>query len=441
MKRQEFLDKFSEATGNFIRLKAVSSLRDGFIMTLPFTVVGSIFLLLANIPVEGYADFVTEIFGQSFLRSLNSVSNATFSLLALVIVISITYHYVLREGCDTNLSCLLALVTFFILIPPDFTTESGEVIGNIITKEWVGTNGLITAIFVAFFTGYVFCTCIKKRWVIPLPSSIPRTIIRSFDGVIPATILFTTAAIISGLCRAYGATTFPALIFTLIQIPLQGLSDTIFGATAITILQSFFFWLGVHGPNLLSGIVSPLTFANSMSNQALIDSGVNLQNNPDIKIFTVQMEVFVRAGGCGATFGLLIASLLGAKSRQIKSITKVAIIPGIFNINEPLIFGIPIMFNPYLIAPYILAPLSSLFITWAAVANGFLEPMGALMLPWTTPPILYGFLVNGWHGAIIQLLNIIAATIIYFPFLKMQDRECLEEEMEEDEIYEDKTLI
>lgn len=442
MTRQDFLEKFAEGTGNFIRLKSVAALRDGFVMTLPFTVVGSIFLLLANIPVPGYAEFVTGIFGDTFLRSLNSVSTATFSIISLIVLISITYHFVLREGCDTNMACLLALTTFLILNPPNFTTKSGEILNNVITKEWVGANGLITAIFVAFFAGNIFCYCIKKRWVISLPSSVPRSILRAFDGVIPATILFTSAAIISGICHAYGSTTFPELIFKLIQIPLQGLSDSIFGASAIVALQSFFFWLGVHGPNLLSGIVTPLVFANSMDNQALIDAGVSLVGNPDVKIFTQQVnQVFIRSGGCGATMGLIIASLLTAKSRQIKSVTRVAIIPGIFNINEPLIFGIPIMFNPYLIAPYILAPLSSLFITWFAISSGFMSPMGALMLPWTTPPILYGFFIDGWHGAIVQIANIIAATIIYLPFLKMQDNECLEEESEEDEDFEDNSLV
>lgn len=246
--RQELIDKFAEVAGNFIRIKSVAAIRDGFIMTVPFTMVGSIFLLFANLPLPGYAELVTNLFGETFLRTLSAVSTSTFSLLALFVLLSITYYYVVREGCDANMASILALATFFILIPPDVTLRGGEVIGSVITKEWVGSNGLITAIFVAFFTGKVFCTCIKNHWVINLPSSVPRAIIRSFNGVIPATILFSGAAIISGLCHAYGDTTFPELIFKMIQSPLQGLSDSIYGASAIEALESFFFWLGVHGP-------------------------------------------------------------------------------------------------------------------------------------------------------------------------------------------------
>ncbi len=440
--RQDILDVVSERAGAFIRLRAVAALRDGFIMTTPFTIVGSLFLLLANLPIPGYADFVTGVFGDTFLRSLNSVANATFSILGLIVLIGITSIYVSREGCDAHMAVLLALSTFIILIPPDFNTPKGEHLTNIMTKEWVGTNGMVTAILVAFFTSYIFCYCIRKRWVISLPSSVPRNIVRAFDGIIPATILFTTAAIVSGLCHAFGATTFPALIFKMIQIPLQGISDSIGGATVIAILQSVLFWFGIHGPNLTNGVVSPLLLANAMDNQALIDAGVSLIGNPDAKTFTIQINtIFIKAGGCGATMGLLIASFITAKSRQIKTITRIATIPGIFNINEPLTFGIPIMFNPYLLAPYILAPLSNLFITWAAISTGFMSPLGALMVPWTTPQILSGFLLDGWHGSVVQILNITASTLIYLPFLRIQDRECLEEEMEEGEEFEDETLV
>ena len=396
-------------------------MRDGFIMTVPFTIGGSIFLLLANIPVPGYAEFV----GETFINSMLAVSNATFSILAIFVLLSISYHYALREGCDANMASCLSIATFFILLPD---------------TSWLGANGLITAVMVAFYSSFIFCNCTKRGWVIKLPSSVPRAIIRSFNGVLPAIILFTTAVVMNGVLKASAETTLPELVFRLIQMPLQGLSDSLVGASIIISLQSFFFWLGVHGPNLMSGIVTPLVTANSMDNQALIEAGV--QGIENYKIFTSQVEgVLVRAGGCGATFGLIIASLLTAKSRQIKSITKVAIIPGLFNINEPLIFGLPIMFNPYLILPYILAPLSNLYVVWFALKTGFMEPIGALILPWTTPPVLYGFLLSGTNGAIVQIICILLSTLIYLPFLKIQDRECLEEEAEEGEELKDDTLI
>ena len=442
MDKQEILDLVSERAGIFIRMRSVAALRDGFIMTTPFIIVGSVFLLLANLPIPGYAEFVTGIFGDSWLLSLNAVASATFGILAFIVLIAITHIFVSREGCDANMASLLALATFLILNPQDFTTEGGEVLHNLIMKDWTGSNGIMTAIIVAFFTSYVFCYCMKNRIVISLPSSIPRNILRSFDGMIPAAILFTTAAIISGLCHSFGATTFPELIFRIIQHPLQGISDSIFGASIIVALQSCLFWFGIHGPNLTNGVFAPLVLANALDNQALIDAGISLLGNPDAKTFTAQInDVFTKVGGCGSTLGLIIASLIVAKSKQIKSITKVAIIPGIFNINEPLIFGIPIMFNPYLLAPFVLAPLASLFITWFAISQGFMSPLGAIQAPWTTPTILSGFILDGWRGATVQFVNLVVSTIIYLPFLRMQDRECLEEEMEEDEDFKDDSLV
>ena len=418
------------------------SATDGFILTTPFTIGGSIFLLLANLPIPGYIEFMTGIFGDTWLRSLNSVANATFSILALIVLMAVTQIFTAREGCDANMATLLAVSTFLILIPPDFTTQGGETLYNIIPKEWTGSNGIITASIVALFTSYVFCYCIKNRWVIPLPSSIPRNILRAFDGIIPAVILFTVASVISGICHAFGATTLPELIFIMIQMPLQGLSDSIFGATVIVSLQSILFWFGIHGPNLTNGVVAPLVLANALDNQAMIDAGISLIGNPDAKIFTAQInDVFIKGGGTGATLGLLIASFLVSKSRQMKSITKIAVLPGIFNINEPLIFGIPIMFNPYLLVPFIIAPLVCLFITWFAISIGFMSPLGAIQAPWTMPTILSGFILDGWHGAAVQFVNLLATILIYFPFLKIQDREYLEEENEETEDLEDDSLV
>ena len=176
--------------------------------------------------------------------------------------------------------------------------------------------------------------------------------------------------------------------------------------------------------------MSPLLIANSLDNQHLLDMGMSLVNNPQAKIFTTQInDVFVKSGGCGLTLGLLISGIFTAKSDQLKSLMKMAFVPGLFNINEPLIFGLPIVFNPYLFVPFIIVPLIAMFITYGAIASGFMAPLSAVQVPWTTPPIIAGFLLDGWQGAVIQLINLVIATVIYFPFLKAQDRAFLKEEM------------
>ena len=431
MTKQELFDKFVELMGRFADIRAVAALRDGFIMTTPFTICGSVFLLLANLPIPGYADFMAGIFGKDWTIPLNAVAGGTFSVLAVIAVLAITYKYVEAEGCDAIMASILALTTFIIVLPPFAATKDGVIVNDVIPKAWAGSNGVITAILVSFFVSAVFCYCEKNHIGIKMPDAVPGGVAKAFEALVPGMVLFTTAAIVYGVCHFALGTTFPELIFKIIQTPLQGLSDSVVGGTVIVSLQSILFWAGIHGPNVVGGVVNPLLIANSLDNQALIDAGQQLAGNPAAKIFTCQInDVFVKSGGCGLTMGFLIASWLSAKSDQMKSITKLATVPGLFNINEPIIFGLPIVFNPYLLFPFIFVPLFAFFITYAAIAIGFMAPFSAVQVPWTTPPVIAGLLLDGWQGAVIQIINLAMATAVYFPFVRAQDKKMLEEEQE-----------
>ena len=431
MNKQELFDKFIEFMGRFAEIRAVAALRDGFIMTTPFTICGSVFLLLANLPIPGYAEFMAGLFGPDWTAPLNAVSGATFSVLAFISVLAITYKYVEAEGCDAMMASILALSTFLIVLPPTIVSKGGETVGDIIPKAWAGSNGVITAILVSFIVSWVVCYCEKNHIGIKMPDAVPGGVAKAFEALTPGMILFTGGAVIYGLCHYIGATTFPELIFKIVQTPLQGLSDTLIGGSIIAALQSILFWAGIHGPNVVGGVVNPILIANSLDNQHIIDMGMQLAGNPDAKIITCQInDVFIKSGGCGLTFGLLIASWLSAKSSQMKSITKLATVPGIFNINEPVIFGLPIVFNPYLLVPFVLVPLLALIITYASIASGFMNPFSAVQVPWTTPPIIAGLLLNGWQGAVVQIVIIAMSVAVYFPFVRAQDRSMLKEEQE-----------
>ncbi|MBQ1866768.1 PTS transporter subunit EIIC, partial [Selenomonas sp.] len=419
MSKQEMFDRFIEFMGEFAQIRAVAALRDGFIMTTPFTICGSVFLLLANLPLPGYPEFMASIFGTDWTAPLNAVAGGTFSVLALIVVLSITYKFVENEGCDAIMASILALSTFLILMPPTIVSKGGETIGDIIPKAWAGSNGVITAIFIAFFVSYVFCYCEKNHIGIKMPESVPSGVAKAFTALVPGMIFFTSASVLYGLCHYIGATTLPELIFKVIQTPLQGLSDSLAGGSIIVGLQSILFWAGIHGPNVVGGVVSPLLIANSLDNQHIIDAGMSLVNNPQAKIFTCQInDVFVKSGGCGLTLGLLLAGVFTARSQQLKSLMKMAFVPGLFNINEPIIFGLPIVFNPYLLVPFVIVPLIAMFVTYFAITTGFMAPFTAVQVPWTTPPIIAGFLLDGWQGAVVQIVNLAIATAIYFPFLK-----------------------
>lgn len=431
MNKQELFDKFIEFMGRFAEIRAVAALRDGFIMTTAFTICGSVFLLLANLPIPGYAAFMAGLFGPDWTAPLNAVSGATFSILAFISVLAITYKYVEAEGGDAIMASILALSTFLIVLPPTIVSKGGETVTDVIPKAWAGSNGVITAILVSFIVAWTVCYCEKNHIGIKMPDAVPSGVAKAFEALTPGMILFTGGAVIYGLCHYIGATTFPELIFKIIQTPLQGLSDTLIGGSVIAALQSILFWAGIHGPNVVGGVVNPILIANSLDNQHIIDMGMQLAGNPDAKIITCQInDVFIKSGGCGLTFGLLIASWLSAKSTQMKSITKLATVPGLFNINEPVIFGLPIVFNPYLLVPFVLVPLLALIITYFSIALGFMSPFSAVQVPWTTPPIIAGLLLNGWQGAVVQIVIIAMSTAVYFPFVRAQDRAMLKEEQE-----------
>lgn len=429
MTKQEMFDKFLEVMNRFAQIKAIVAVKDGFIMTTPFTICGSLFLLIACLPIPGWNEFMSGMFGENWAAPLFAVCGGTFSILALIVVVCVTYKYVANEGYDGMTAAGLALAAFVIIIPPEVATEGGQVVGNVIPKNWAGSNGIITALIVAFITSYIYVYCVKNHVGIKMPESVPGGVVRAFEALTPGFLIFLVASITWGVCHFAGNTSAPELVFNAIQIPLQSLSDTLAGGITIVGLQSLLFWAGIHGPNVVNGVMTPMLMANTLDNQALLDAGQLLINNPAAKFMTMQVnDVFVKSGGCGLTLGLLIASYMVAKSEQLTSLTKMASVPGLFNINEPIIFGLPIVFNPFMLVPFIIVPVIALIVTYTAMMVGFLSPMGAVQVPWTTPPIIAGLLLDGWQGAVIQIINLVMAVVIYLPFVKKMDNSLLEEE-------------
>ena len=413
MNRQELFNKFLEVMNRFAQIKAIVAVKDGFIMTTPFTICGSLFLLIACLPIPGWNELMVSMFGENWAAPLFAVCGGTFSILALIVVVCVTYKYVANEGLDGMTAAGLALAAFVIIIPPEVVLESGEVVGNVIPKNWAGSNGIITALLVAFATSYIYCYCVKNHIGIKMPESVPGGVVRAFEALTPGFLVFLLASIVWGVCHFAGNTSAPELVFSMIQTPLQ----------------SLLFWAGIHGPNVVNGVATPMMMANTLDNQALLDAGQTLLNNPAAKFMTMQVnDVFVKSGGCGLTMGLIIASYMVSKSEQLTSLTRMSTVPGIFNINEPIIFGLPIVFNPFMLVPFILVPVVALFVTYTAMMIGFLSPMGAVQVPWTTPPIIAGLLLDGWQGAVIQIINLVLAVLIYLPFVKKLDISFIAEE-------------
>ena len=419
---KEMFNKMLDGFMKVVNTKSMIAIKDGFLLTMPVTLVGSIFLLIGNFPIPGWGDFMAGIFGANWQAPLNQVSGATFDILALVAVLGIAYTYAKNEGIDAISTSILSLVSFIILTDSFAVTESGERVAGVIPKGWTGGNGVITAIIVAVVVGKIFAFFIKRKIIIKMPASVPPGVSNAFSAMIPGAVIMTLSMLIYSATNVWGNVSLTELIFIVLQTPLQNVSDTLAGGLFITFLMSLLFWAGIHGPNIVMGIMGPILTANAIANTKVIESGQELIVGENAKIMTVQLiDVFAKFGGQGITICLLIAVFIVARSSRMREIAKLSITPGLFNINEPVIYGLPIVFNPIMLIPFILVPLVGVFITYIAILTGFMAPFTAVTVPWTTPPLISGFLCGGWQGLVIQAIIIAVSTVIYFPFVKKLD--------------------
>ncbi len=424
---KNFFNKALEVMVKLSGTKTLLALKDGFVLTMPITLIGSLFLLVANLPITGYADFMASTFGPTWNAGLNQAVGSTFDILAIVSVLGIGYAFAKNEGVDGMSSAVTSLVAFLIVTASTTVAPNGEVIGGVIPKTWTGGQGVITAILVGLIASRVFCWFVKKKITIKMPEGVPAGVANAFSALIPAFIIFTGATIVYQVILTYG-TTLPELIFQTLQIPLQNLSDSYFGGLIICLLMVVLFWAGIHGPNIVMGIVAPILTANSLANAELAEQGLNTIEN-GARIVTPQLiDIFVKFGGVGITLGLLIAILIAAKSKQLKSISKLSLVPGIFNINEPVIFGLPIVYNPLMLIPFILVPVIAYTLIYLSITFGVIAPFTAVQVPWTMPPVLSGFILSGVAGAVLQIIIIAMSTFVYLPFVVAMDKQLVKNE-------------
>lgn len=320
----------------------------------------------------------------------------------------------------------------FILLRSSYIPKQGEAIGDAISKVWFGGQGIIGAIIIGLVVGSIYTFFIKRKIVIKMPEQVPQAIAKQFEAMIPAFVIFLSSMIVYILAKSLtNGGTFIEMIYSAIQVPLQGLTGSLYGAIGIAFFISFLWWFGVHGQSVVNGVVTALLLSNLDANKAMLASG-NLSLENGAHIVTQQfLDSFLILSGSGITFGLVVAMLFAAKSKQYQALGKVAAFPAIFNVNEPVVFGFPIVMNPVMFVPFILVPVLAAVIVYGAIATGFMQPFSGVTLPWSTPAILSGFLVGGWQGVVTQLLVLAMSTMVYFPFFKIQDRLACQNEIKQ----------
>jgi len=413
-----------------VNSKPIVAIKEGFMLTMPLTIVGSVFLLFAFIPINGYDAFMAGLFGAEWKTPLFQVVGATFDVLALIGAFGIAYTYVKYEGYPGANAGVLSIVCMIILLPafvvaPDGVTE----IGGVIPKAFLGGKGMIAAIIIGLVVGKIYSTALKNDWIIKLPDAVPEGVSNAFKSLIPGFVIVSLAFLTYILFSRVFESTLIEMIYYILQTPLQNMSDSFWGALSIAIMISLLWWCGVHGPVIVMGIMGPIVTANALHNQSLVNVGETLIAGENAKIVTNQfVDQFITVGGSGLTFGLVCCMVLFSRSVQMKQLGRLSLIPGIFNINEPIIFATPIVFNPIMLVPFILAPVLSVCMVYFSISVGLVGPFTAVQVPWTTPMVLSGFIIGGWTAALLQICVFVMTLFVYFPFFKYQDKLAAEQE-------------
>ena len=430
-KLEKVLMPLAEAIG---KNKYLMSIRDGFLVSTPLLIGGSIFLLIANFPIPAWTNWIENLVvntdtGKVLAHFISKPAAATFDIMAVFAVVGIAYSFAGKMKTNQIFGAAIALVSWYLIMP--FTVAGTAEINGVkeavslsgIPLGWVGSKGIFVGIFCAFISVHIYAWVERKGWTIKMPAGVPPTVEESFAALIPATFVMFVFFLVYLFFGFLGTNVFE-IVFQFLQTPLLNLGDTLGAMIVAYIFLHFFWFFGVNGGSVVGAVFNPILQTLSAENIAYFTTGTGTGH-----IICQQFQdLFATFGGCGSTLSLVIAMLLFCKSKRITNLGKLSLVPGIFGINEPIVFGLPIVLNPTMIIPFVLVPTINIIISYLAMSAKIVPICSGINIPWTTPVIISGFLATNWVGAILQAALLVLGIFIYMPFIKMMDKQYLEEE-------------
>lgn len=393
-------EKIANPLAKMAEQRHLKAIRNGFMLIIPFIIAGSVFLIINYFPNNAWAAFI-----KPYSAKLSVPINVTFGLLAVIASLGIGYNLAKEYELDPIIGTILSFIAFL-------TTQ--------VTKDYAldtsnfGSTGIFTAIVTAIISIEILRFFIKKDIVIKMPDGVPPAISAVFVSLIPSAAVITLFWVIR-VVIGFDITSFLTMIFS----PLVFALNTLPGIMVYVFFMTLLWTVGIHGWSVMGAIGMPIFLQYLSVNTAAF---ANHQAIPYITGYGF-IEMFVNVGGTCATFGLVL-NMIKSKSSVFKSLGKLSLMPAVFEINEPVVFGLPVVLNPLMMIPAILTPLFLTVGTYLLMYfNIISRPVVALT--WSVPPIIGPYLVTGgdWRAAIWSAITIIIEFAVYFPFFKAAEKQ------------------
>lgn len=405
-------------------LKVISS---GSMSLLGIIMLGAIFSVLTSITWEPYQNFLN---ATGLLTILNYVPNVTTNLIGLYMAFSIAYNGAKNFGIGDNAfnTGIISIVTF-VLLTPITVSADGMISKNMFDGTYFGPKAVISAIIVSLIVVIIMKYFMNKNITIKMPDGVPPMVSNSFTSLIPAVVIILIFSIVKYGFSMTSYQTLNDFIYTIIQTPLQSLIGS-FPAFLLLLVIAQLLWLfGIHGSQTVLPILLPVWLGYMAENSASVAAGTGIVQDINFGLWDLAC-----IGGCGATIGLVIVMFFVSKSERYKAFGKFVLPCGIFSINEPLIFGMPLMLNVMTIIPFILCPVVVSSIGYLLMKLNIIAPYIGILGTGSLPPFIHGMVNGSMSAGIYELVAVVLSALIWYPFFKIVDQQAYKEEQATKEV-------
>lgn len=402
----------------FAQNKYVRCISSGSQGLLAIIMVGSVFNLLNSIQFDPYQNFIQAVGLSAFFTA---VYNACMNYMGIFMAFGVGFSGA-KIFDHPNLAynnALLTAMSYLIMVPIN-VDEAGN---NIIMMDYLGARGVFLTFILGIMVTKINIALVDRNITIRMPAGVPDNVIQSFVAIIPAVVIAIVSSTLRGLFMLTPWGNIITAVYSVLQTPLAALTGNLPGFLLLILLSQVLWFFGVHGSYTVLPILFPLWFSYLPDNMAAAAAGEAIPN-----IWTTSMWDFACNGGCGCTLGLVIAMFLFSKSKRYKEFSKIVLPCGIFNINEPLVYGMPLMLNFATLIPFLVMPIISEVLAYAAITLGLMPaPIGIIGVG-SMPLFIYGIIQGSWKIGVYQIVVTLISVVVWYPFFRAIDKQALAEE-------------